>query len=132
MERNGYTEDTWFTWSYSPIPDDAGGIGGVFCACTEETQRVLAERERDRIAGELAEARARMESTLSAAEVGTWTCPGDYGGKAGLLTPAWWPLDRTTEMFWKLVGAAEPNSSIGYPKSSELIVMPEYTSVSAM
>jgi PAS domain S-box-containing protein len=73
MERNGYTEDTWFTWSYSPIPDDAGGVGGVFCACKEETGHVVAERERDRIAGELAEARARMESTLSAAEVGTWT-----------------------------------------------------------
>ena len=46
--------------------------------------------------------------------------------------PQKWPPARTIEMFWKLVGAAEPNSSIGYPKSSELIVMPEYTSVSAM
>ena len=44
MERHGYTEETYFTWSYSPIPDDAGtGIGGLFCACTEETQRVRAE-----------------------------------------------------------------------------------------
>jgi len=34
MERHGYTEDTWFTWSYSPIPDDRGAVGGVFCACT--------------------------------------------------------------------------------------------------
>jgi predicted transcriptional regulator len=23
-------------------------------------------------------------------EVGTWTCPGDFGGERGLLTPAWW------------------------------------------
>ncbi len=23
-------------------------------------------------------------------EVGTWTCPGDYGGSRGALTPAWW------------------------------------------
>ncbi|NUQ77968.1 MAG: response regulator [Polyangiaceae bacterium] len=44
MERNGYTEETYFTYSYSPIPDDAGGIGGVFCACTEDTERVLGER----------------------------------------------------------------------------------------
>jgi PAS domain S-box-containing protein len=47
MERHGYTEDTWFTWSYSPIPDENGTIGGLFCACTEDTPRVLAERERD-------------------------------------------------------------------------------------
>jgi predicted transcriptional regulator len=29
-------------------------------------------------------------------EVGTWTCPGDFGGKSALLTPKWWPIDRTT------------------------------------
>jgi predicted transcriptional regulator len=23
-------------------------------------------------------------------EVGTWTCPGDFGGERGRLTPAWW------------------------------------------
>src|SRR5688572_3494382 len=24
MERHGFKEDTWFTWSYSPIPDESG------------------------------------------------------------------------------------------------------------
>jgi PAS domain S-box-containing protein len=54
MERHGYKEDTWFTYSYSPIPDEQGGIGGLFCATVEETPRVLVERERD---GLLEEAR---------------------------------------------------------------------------
>lgn len=49
MERNGFAEETWFTWSYSPIHDENGRIGGLFCACTEETARVHAERERDRL-----------------------------------------------------------------------------------
>lgn len=44
MERHGYTEETYFTFSYSPAPDDAGGIGGVFCACSEDTARVLGQR----------------------------------------------------------------------------------------
>jgi len=44
MERNGYTEETFFTFSYSPIPDETGRIAGVYCACSEETQRVLGER----------------------------------------------------------------------------------------
>lgn len=44
MERNGYTEETYFTFSYSPVPNDDGGVGGVFCACTEETRRVLSDR----------------------------------------------------------------------------------------
>lgn len=56
MERNGFPEDTWFTWSYSPIYDDNGGIGGLFCACSEETAAVLAERERDRLVREAQDA----------------------------------------------------------------------------
>ncbi|MCW7538064.1 ATP-binding protein [Aquabacterium sp. A7-Y] len=47
MERNDFTEETYFTWSYSPVYDDQGGIGGLFCACSEETPRVRVERERD-------------------------------------------------------------------------------------
>ena len=60
MERNGYVEDTWFTWSYSPIPDGAGRIGGVFCACTEETPRVLVEAQRDRLLAQLDTERSRL------------------------------------------------------------------------
>ncbi|GAB3769606.1 hypothetical protein GCM10028796_34940 [Ramlibacter monticola] len=59
MERNGFREDTWFTWSYSPIHDGDGSIGGLFCAVTEETGRVLAERARDRLMREAQDA-ARM------------------------------------------------------------------------
>jgi PAS domain-containing protein len=64
MERHGYTEDTWFTWSYSPIPDEAGGIGGVFCACTEDTPRVLVERERDELLAEVELERRRLEEAF--------------------------------------------------------------------
>ena len=51
MERNGYLEETYLTFSYSPAIDDRGEIAGIFCACQEETGRVrstraLAERER--------------------------------------------------------------------------------------
>lgn len=27
---------------------------------------------------------------INGVEVGTWTCPGDFGGKRGRLNPAWW------------------------------------------
>jgi PAS domain S-box-containing protein len=49
LERNGVPEDAWFTWSYSPIADETGKIGGLFCVSTEETAKVLAEQERDRL-----------------------------------------------------------------------------------
>ena len=43
MERNGYPEETWFTWSYSAISDDQGNIGGLLNTCREDTTQVLAE-----------------------------------------------------------------------------------------
>ncbi|MEO5823026.1 MAG: ATP-binding protein [Vicinamibacteraceae bacterium] len=44
MERSGFREEVYFTFSYSPVPDESGGVGGMFCACTETTARVIAER----------------------------------------------------------------------------------------
>jgi hypothetical protein len=44
MERAGYLEETYFTFSYSPCYDDLGAIDGLFCACVETTDRVLGER----------------------------------------------------------------------------------------
>jgi PAS domain S-box-containing protein len=46
MTRKGYGEQTWFTFSYSPLRDDDGRPAGMFCICTETTATVLAERER--------------------------------------------------------------------------------------
>ncbi|OWK39836.1 ATP-binding protein [Fimbriiglobus ruber] len=44
LDRNGYVEETFFTYSFSPIRDEAGGIGGIFHPVTETTHLVLAER----------------------------------------------------------------------------------------
>lgn len=44
MDRSGYLEETYFTFSYSAIRDETGGIGGMFCACTETTGKMLSER----------------------------------------------------------------------------------------
>ena len=44
LHRNGYQEETYFTFSYSPIFSETGDIAGIFCAITEETRRVLSDR----------------------------------------------------------------------------------------
>ena len=44
LDRNGYVEETYFTFSYSPIRDESGEVSGVFCAVTETTNEVLAAR----------------------------------------------------------------------------------------
>jgi signal transduction histidine kinase len=45
MERNGYPEETYYTFSYSPVPNDQGGTGGIICANTEDTARIVGERQ---------------------------------------------------------------------------------------
>src|SRR3569833_325872 len=47
MERNGYPEETYYTFSYTPIPGDNGVTAGVFCANTDDTSRVINERARE-------------------------------------------------------------------------------------
>ena len=45
MERHGYPEETYYTFSYSPVPNEAGGVGGIICANSDDTQRVIGERQ---------------------------------------------------------------------------------------
>jgi signal transduction histidine kinase/DNA-binding response OmpR family regulator len=45
MDRSGYPEETYYTFSYSPIPSDTGGAGGIICANSEDTGRVIGERQ---------------------------------------------------------------------------------------
>jgi len=62
--RNGYLEETFFTFSLSPIRDESGEIGGLFHPVTETTASMLAERRtrllRDLNAG-LGEVRASRQ-----------------------------------------------------------------------
>lgn len=53
ISRQGVVKDAWFTYSYSPIRDADGAVGGVLVTAQETTKRVLAERagwgERERL-----------------------------------------------------------------------------------
>ncbi|HET9172994.1 MAG TPA: SpoIIE family protein phosphatase [Actinospica sp.] len=44
LERSGYREETYHTFSYSPLRDDAEAVVGMLCVVSEETERVVAER----------------------------------------------------------------------------------------
>jgi signal transduction histidine kinase len=44
LERSGYSEETYHTFSYSPLSDDRGSIVGMLCVVTEETERIIGER----------------------------------------------------------------------------------------
>lgn len=45
MNRRGYVEETYFTFSYSPVQDETGRVAGLFCACIETTEKVLTAKK---------------------------------------------------------------------------------------
>jgi PAS domain S-box-containing protein len=55
IERDGRLDDAWWTYSYSPVRDDDGRIGGTLVVCLETSAAVRAhtalEAERARSAG---------------------------------------------------------------------------------
>ncbi|CAN5738524.1 hypothetical protein BH11PSE1_BH11PSE1_05540 [soil metagenome] len=44
LDRGAGVEDAYFDFSYTPVRDEEGAVAGLFGACIETTQRVLAER----------------------------------------------------------------------------------------
>ncbi|HEX2804881.1 MAG TPA: hypothetical protein VHN80_01755, partial [Kineosporiaceae bacterium] len=44
LERSGYVEETYHTFSYSPLTDDDGTVAGMLCVVSEDTERVIGER----------------------------------------------------------------------------------------
>jgi PAS domain S-box-containing protein len=44
LERSGFSEETYHTFSYSPLRDDHGQVVGMLCVVSEDTERVIGER----------------------------------------------------------------------------------------
>ncbi len=44
LERSGYPEESYHTFSYSPLRDDDGHVVGMLCVVSEDTERVIGER----------------------------------------------------------------------------------------
>ena len=68
LERNQFSEETYFTYSYSPLFDDNGSVNGLLCVATEDTREVLNQR-RQRTLRLLAEQTARVETIEQACAI---------------------------------------------------------------
>ncbi|SEN32915.1 Signal transduction histidine kinase [Stigmatella aurantiaca] len=67
LDRNGFLEECYFTYSHSPILDETGGVGGIFAALTETTAQVLDAR-RLRTLNDLSTGTTDMKSASAACE----------------------------------------------------------------
>jgi hypothetical protein len=105
LERSGFPEETYHTFSYSPLHQDDGRVGGMFCVVTEETNRVIGER---RLAL-LRDLGIRLASTQTTDEV----C---QAVEASLATNTWslpftlTYLDGTSDSTLTLAAPARPST----------------------
>ena len=63
--RNGRMEDVYWTFSYSPVFDEAGKVAGVLVTCTETTGKVVNLKK-------LADSKDQLQFAIEAAELATW------------------------------------------------------------
>jgi hypothetical protein len=68
LERSGYPEETYHTFSYSPLSDDGGAIVGMLCVVTEETERIIGERRLSSLRELASERKNTSTEVLAAAE----------------------------------------------------------------
>lgn len=68
LERSGFPEETYHTFSYSPIYDDDSRIAGMLCVVTEVTERIIGER-RLRALRDLAARSTGVKSVQQACDV---------------------------------------------------------------
>jgi diguanylate cyclase (GGDEF)-like protein len=69
LDRNGYLEETWFTFSMSPIRDQRGEIAGLFLPVTETSAQILSDRRARTL--RVLSARAGQARTISEAVTAT-------------------------------------------------------------
>jgi PAS domain S-box-containing protein len=65
MLRKGHPEETYVTFSYSRIPDGPDGFGGILCPVTEDTQRIIGQRQTSllrELAARTSDARSRRDA----------------------------------------------------------------------
>ena len=57
---------------------------------------------------------------INKTEIGTWTCPGDFGDKRGKYTPLWWKLEGSQYGLLKHFSVSEEGSFIDGEKISDV------------
>ncbi len=63
--RNGKIEDIYWTFSYSPVYNESGEVGGVLVVCHETTEKVTNLKK-------LEESEDQLKFAIEATELGTW------------------------------------------------------------
>ena len=135
MQRKGYAEHTWFTFSYGPVRGDAGEILGLLCTCIETTDTVLTRRREAADEAQLREHESaaredaqRVQLALAAgAIIGTWFWDltldrftvDDAFARAFGLDPA---LGRVGLSLAQIVATVHPDDQAGLAQAINTVI----------
>ncbi|WP_342648291.1 ATP-binding protein [Mucilaginibacter sp. CSA2-8R] len=107
LDRYGYLEESFMTFSFAPIRDESGGVGGIFHPITETTDKMLSAR-RTQVLRDLGAAIGKAKSVHEIGEI----TQGHYND---------YVLDLPFLLFYEMKdGSAELISSAGIPINSTL------------
>jgi signal transduction histidine kinase len=107
LDRNGYLEETYFTFCYSAIRDESNAPGGVLVTCVETTAHVIGER-RLHILRELADRAANAEVADAAATAAALTLGGNAADVPFALV---YLFDAARQAHLVGTSALQPNSA---------------------
>lgn len=65
LDRHGYREECYFTFSYTPVRNESGQICGILVAVQENTQRLISERRLLNLQAEAESTKDNLERVLS-------------------------------------------------------------------
>lgn len=65
LNRGGQAEEGFFTFSYTPIWDESGQVGGIFIAVNETTQQIVGARRERALRDEAQAVRESLENVLT-------------------------------------------------------------------
>ncbi len=103
MTRNGFPEQTWWSFSYSPVRDDRGAVAGLLNVTTETTGRVIAEQERDKAIAELRRSEGQWRRLFETMEEG-FILGAVLRDDAGRIID--WRYEEVNDAWYDLVGIA--------------------------
>jgi two-component system sensor histidine kinase VicK len=87
LDRNGFSEECYFDFAYSPIRDENGIIQGVLTNEIETTEKVISHRELATRANELAESEERFRTMAEGSDI--LIAVGDETSNAIYFSKAW-------------------------------------------
>ncbi len=117
LERSGFREETYHTFSYSPLTDDDGDVAGMLCVVSEDTERVVGAR-RMALARDLG---AHVTALRSEREVLDAASAQLAAGEALLPFTATYLLDATGDAAVLAAATALPPGSPVAPERVDLV-----------